>query len=126
MLTGTIYFQDKKEDVKKSQQSSSDDEIQEVTPVSDMDKSKSGISITAEDAKDKSSDDLMGLPVEPTGLEGAAFQSRVPFDKMTQVEAACFPDLVQPLQTQKLYIHIRNRVLQCWLENPKVSTVKHF
>lgn len=40
------------------------------------------------------SDDLMGLPVEPTGLEGAAFQSRVPFDKMTQVEAACFPDLV--------------------------------
>ncbi len=44
-------------------------------------------------ASDKS-DDLMGLPVEPTGLEGAAFQSRVPFDKMTQVEAACFPDLV--------------------------------
>ena len=30
-------------------------------------------------------EDLMGLPVEPTGLEGAAFQSRVPFDKMTQV-----------------------------------------
>lgn len=31
-------------------------------------------------------DDLLGLPVEPTGLEGAAFQSRVPYDKMTQVE----------------------------------------
>ena len=30
-------------------------------------------------------DDLLGLPVEPTGLEGAAFQSRVPNDKMTQV-----------------------------------------
>ena len=25
----------------------------------------------------KEGDDLMGLPVEPTGLEGAAFQSRV-------------------------------------------------
>ena len=32
-----------------------------------------------------SKDDLLGLPVEPTGLEGAAFQSRVPNDKMTQV-----------------------------------------
>ena len=31
-------------------------------------------------------DDLLGLPVEPTGLEGAAFQSRVPNDKMTQVQ----------------------------------------
>ena len=51
----------------------------------------------------------LGLPVEPTGLEGAAFQSRMPFEKMTQVEAACFPDLVDPLQTQKLYINIRNR-----------------
>jgi lysine-specific histone demethylase 1 len=46
-------------------------------------------------AVDRPSDDLMGLPVESTGLEGAAFQSRVPFDKMTQVEAACFPDLVR-------------------------------
>lgn len=68
-------------------------------------------------------DDHMGLPVEPTGLEGAAFQSRMPFDKMTQVEAACFPDLVTPQQTQKLFIHIRNRLLQMWLENPKVQLV---
>ena len=30
-------------------------------------------------------EDLLGLPVEPTGLEGSAFQSRVPHDKMTQV-----------------------------------------
>lgn len=61
----------------------------------------------------------MGLPVEPTGLEGAAFQSRVPFDKMTQVEAACFPDLITPLQSQKLFLQLRNRILQMWLENPK-------
>ncbi|XP_023320126.1 lysine-specific histone demethylase 1A [Eurytemora carolleeae] len=71
--------------------------------------------------KDSVKDDLMGLPVEPTGLEGAAFQSRVPFDKMTQIEAACFPDLVTPVQSQKLFINIRNRILQMWLENPKLQ-----
>ena len=64
-----------------------------------------------------SKDDLLGLPVEPTGLEGAAFQSRVPFDKMTQVEAACFPD--HPMQTQKVFLNIRNRLLQV---NPLVPT----
>ncbi|CAH0552809.1 unnamed protein product [Brassicogethes aeneus] len=30
-----------------------------------------------------------------TGLEGAAFQSRMPFDKLTSTEAACFPDIAQ-------------------------------
>lgn len=55
-----------------------------------------------------------------SGLEGAAFQSRLPFDKMTAQEAACFPDIVQgPPQTQKIFLHIRNRLLQLWLENPK-------
>jgi len=72
-------------------------------------------------SKDALKDDLMGLPVEPTGLEGAAFQSRVPFDKMTQIEAACFPDLVTPIQSQKLFLNIRNRILQMWLENPKLQ-----
>ncbi|XP_046399072.1 lysine-specific histone demethylase 1A-like [Ischnura elegans] len=57
---------------------------------------------------------------DPTGLEGAAFQSRLPFDKMTATEAACFPDVTQgPPQTQKVFLHIRNRLLQLWLENPK-------
>ncbi|GLH00622.1 Lysine-specific histone demethylase 1A, partial [Gryllus bimaculatus] len=57
---------------------------------------------------------------DPTGLEGAAFQSRLPFDKMTATEAACFPDVAQgPPQTQKVFLHIRNRLLQLWLENPK-------
>lgn len=55
-----------------------------------------------------------------SGLEGAAFQSRLPFDKMTAQEAACFPDIVQSaLQTQKIFLHVRNRLLQLWLENPK-------
>ena len=68
-------------------------------------------------------DDLLGLPVEPTGLEGAAFQSRVPNDKMTQVEAACFPDFVTPLTSQKLFVQLRNRILQLWLENPRQQLV---
>ncbi|KRT85676.1 FAD dependent oxidoreductase, partial [Oryctes borbonicus] len=55
-----------------------------------------------------------------SGLEGAAFQSRMPFDKMTSTEAACFPDVAEAaLQTVKVYLHIRNRILQLWLENPK-------
>lgn len=61
---------------------------------------------------------------DPTGLEGAAFQSRLPFDKMTAQEAACFPDISQgPPQTQKVFLHIRNRLLQLWLENPKQQLI---
>ncbi|XP_018393444.1 PREDICTED: lysine-specific histone demethylase 1A [Cyphomyrmex costatus] len=58
------------------------------------------------------------------GLEGAAFQSRLPFDKLTSTEAACFPDIATgPLQTQKVFLHIRNRLLQIWLENPKQQLI---
>ena len=47
-----------------------------------------------------------------TGLEGAAFQSRVPFDKLTSQEAACFPDILQgPPQAQKVFLYIRNRLV---------------
>lgn len=46
------------------------------------------------------------------GLEGAAFHSRLPFDKMTATEASCFPDVSQgPPQTQKVFLHIRNRLV---------------
>lgn len=59
-----------------------------------------------------------------TGLEGAAFQSRMPFDKMTSTEAACFPDIAQAaLQTVKVYLNIRNRILQMWLDNPKQQLI---
>ena len=116
-----------------------DDEIQEVTPPEVKAKLTNSASTGDTELKDvtsvggkgtstagaaaigRPSDDLMGLPVEPTGLEGAAFQSRVPFDKMTQVEAACFPDLVTPLQSQKLFLHLRNRILQMWIDNPKIQ-----
>lgn len=57
-----------------------------------------------------------------SGLEGAAFQSRMPFDKMTSTEAACFPDIAQSsLASVKVYLHVRNRILQMWLDNPKLQ-----
>lgn len=47
-----------------------------------------------------------------TGLEGAAFQSRLPFDKMTSQEASCFPDVSQgPPPVQKQFLYIRNRMV---------------
>ena len=111
----------------KASKASDDDDIQEVTPSTSDAKPKSDAGNSplksTEEKPEEKSDDLLGLPVEQTGLEGAAFQSRMPFDKMTQVEAACFPDLVTPLQSQKLYLHIRNRLLQMWLENPKQQLV---
>uniref|UniRef100_A0AAX7SI78 Lysine-specific histone demethylase n=1 Tax=Astatotilapia calliptera TaxID=8154 RepID=A0AAX7SI78_ASTCA len=56
------------------------------------------------------------------GLEGAAFQSRLPHDRMTSQEAACFPDIISgPQQTQKVFLYIRNRTLQLWLDNPKIQ-----
>lgn len=56
-----------------------------------------------------------------TGLEGAAFQSRLPFEKMTSAEAACFPQMSAGLVTQRVYLNIRNRILQMWIESPKVQ-----
>ncbi|KXJ15468.1 Lysine-specific histone demethylase 1A [Exaiptasia diaphana] len=56
----------------------------------------------------------------PQGLDGAAFRSRLPSDKMTSQEASCFPDISQgPPHIQKQFLYIRNRLLQLWLDNPK-------
>lgn len=61
---------------------------------------------------------------DPPGLEGAAFSARLPIDKMTPNEAACFPDIEQgPPQSQKVFLHIRNRLLQIWFDNPKEQLV---
>ena len=47
-----------------------------------------------------------------SGLEGAAFQSRLPADKLHTDEAACFSDVAQGVQaTQKLFLYIRNRLV---------------
>jgi len=47
------------------------------------------------------------------GLEGAAFQSRLPADRLSTQEATAFPDVAQgAIQTQKLYLYLRNRVVK--------------
>ncbi|XP_052901743.1 possible lysine-specific histone demethylase 1 [Anopheles moucheti] len=57
-----------------------------------------------------------------TGLEGAAFQSRLPVDKMTASEAVCFPQIIKHgLVTQRMFLNVRNRILQMWIEEPKVQ-----
>ena len=106
----------KKEAVKNDEEEIEDSEIEDVTPANVKKPEESNERPTR-----STNDDLMGLPMEPTGLEGAAFQSRVPFDKMTQIEAACFPDMVSPLSSQKMFLNLRNRILQMWLENPKTQ-----
>ncbi|XP_065156884.1 lysine-specific histone demethylase 1A [Atheta coriaria] len=80
--------------------------------------------------EEKKKDELESEPDDPiikdlfSGIEGAAFQSRMPFDKMTSTEAACFPDIAQAvMQTVKVYLHIRNRILQMWLDNPKQQLI---
>ena len=57
-----------------------------------------------------------------TGLEGAAFQSRLTFDKMTSAEAAYFIEVTKNgLVAQRVFLNIRNRILQMWIENPKLQ-----
>lgn len=54
------------------------------------------------------------------GLEGAAFQSRLPCEKMTSGEDACFPEISKNgLIAQRVYLNIRNRLLQMWIEDPR-------
>lgn len=50
-------------------------------------------------------------------MEGAAFQSRLPFDKLSSLEAECFSDLQG--SSALAFIQIRNRVLKLWFEDPK-------
>lgn len=54
-----------------------------------------------------------------TGLEGAAFASRMPANKMTQQEAEFFPDIAHGSQPAVMeFLLIRNRLLQAWLADP--------
>ncbi|RWS12458.1 Lysine-specific histone demethylase 1A-like protein [Dinothrombium tinctorium] len=61
---------------------------------------------------------------DPSGLEGAAFQSRLPYDKMTPQEAQAFPDISSGSSSSvKVFLYIRNRLLQLWLEKPKQELI---
>lgn len=57
-------------------------------------------------------------------LEGAAFQSRLPFDKMSSLEAECFSDLQGP--SSHAFIQIRNRILKLWFEEPKKQLTQEY
>ncbi|CAF0754511.1 unnamed protein product [Brachionus calyciflorus] len=61
-------------------------------------------------------------------LEEAAFACRFPHDKMTLEEASLFPDVIDEdnknhIELYKLYLYIRNKILQMWVDNPKVQLV---
>ncbi|KAM3964981.1 LOW QUALITY PROTEIN: lysine-specific histone demethylase Su(var)3-3 [Aphomia sociella] len=57
-------------------------------------------------------------------LEGAAFQSRLPFDKMSSLEAECFSDLQGP--SSHAFVQIRNRILKLWFEDPKKQLTQEY
>jgi len=53
-------------------------------------------------------------------LEGAAFASRLPAEKMTAQESTYFQDISSgPPGLQKKFLFIRNRLLQLWIESPR-------
>ena len=70
------YSEDKKADAKKEasareeEDEDDDDEIQDVTPANIKSKSEEIVEPPPRSAPRNASDDLMGLPMEPTGLEG--------------------------------------------------------
>ncbi|KAH8240201.1 hypothetical protein KR032_012168 [Drosophila birchii] len=64
----------------------------------------------------------MGTPTVLSGQEGAVFQSRLPFSKMTPNEEACFPDISRSgILGHRVFLNIRNSLLHMWVDNPKVQ-----
>lgn len=55
----------------------------------------------------------------PSGLDGAAFSSRMPVDKLTKQEIEFFSDIAQGSNSTILdFIFVRNKILEAWLANP--------
>lgn len=49
-------------------------------------------------------------------------KSRLPFEKMTSGEASSFAEITKNgLATQRVFLNIRNRLLQMWIEDPKIQ-----
>ena len=54
-----------------------------------------------------------------TGLDGAAFASRMPANKLTQQESEFFPDIAHGSQSAIMeFLFIRNKLLHTWLGDP--------
>ena len=49
-----------------------------------------------------------------TTLEGACFQSRFPYDKMTTYEVVAFPEFTKKttIEQRRIYLGVRNRILK--------------
>ncbi|KAL7732987.1 hypothetical protein ACLKA6_002796 [Drosophila palustris] len=63
-----------------------------------------------------------GTPTVLSGQEGAVFQSRLPFSKMTPNEEACFPDISRSgILGHRVFLNIRNSLLHMWVDNPKMQ-----
>lgn len=61
-------------------------------------------------------------PTVLSGQEGAVFQSRLPFSKMTPNEEACFPDISRSgILGHRVFLNIRNSLLHMWVDNPKMQ-----
>ncbi|XP_065836884.1 lysine-specific histone demethylase 1A-like isoform X2 [Oscarella lobularis] len=74
-----------------------------------------GANVDESDSTDSESEDEV-----PTGLKGAAFQSRVPFRRMSKLEKRHFSTVEKEGGlVQRHFLEIRNRMLKIWLENPK-------
>ncbi|CAI4229990.1 unnamed protein product [Auanema sp. JU1783] len=54
-------------------------------------------------------------------LRFAAEQARLPFDRLTNQEAGCFPDVLGSTASCQLYLFIRNKILQMWFLDPNVE-----
>ena len=53
------------------------------------------------------------------GLDGAAFASRMPANKLTQMEAEIFTDVAHGSQSAIMeFLFIRNKLLHAWLADP--------
>ena len=56
------------------------------------------------------------------GLDGAAFASRMPANKLTQMETEIFFDIAHGSQSAIMeFLFIRNKLLQAWLADPSVE-----
>jgi len=112
-----------------------DDDIEEIIPtvekekfgrVHDNDTCKTSINVVKSETSSKSNiDDVQKFidSAAPAGLEEAALESRLPFNRMTELEGSTFKDLIDG-ESQKLFLNIRNRFLQMWLSNPKIQLTK--
>jgi len=59
------------------------------------------------------------LSFPPSGLDGAAFASRMPANKLTQMEAEIFTDVAHGSQSAIMeFLFIRNKLLHAWLADP--------